>query len=879
MQKMGLNEIRSKFLNFFESKGHYAAKSASLVPHNDKSLLLINSGMAPLKNYFAGVEVPPSKRMTTCQKCIRTGDIENVGKTARHGTFFEMLGNFSFGDYFKRESIRWGWEFVTEHLNIPEDRLWVTVYEEDDDAFDIWSKEMNFPTERIVRLGKDDNFWEIGTGPCGPCSEIYFDRGESFGCDNPDCKPGCDCDRYLEFWNHVFTQFDRDEEGNYGQLEHKNIDTGMGLERMACIMQDVDNIFEVDTIRHIISSIEKVANVEYGKDAKTDVSIRIITDHIRAVSFLVADGVLPSNEGRGYVLRRLLRRAARHGKLLGIKENFLYKLVDEVIKVSGEAYPELVEKESYIKKVIRIEEEKFNETIDQGSEILASYIEDLKKNNLKTLSGENAFKLYDTYGFPIDLTKEILEEVGLDLDEEAFNDEMNKQRERARSARGNMEGESWKEDPLSKLDESAASSFEGYNDLSLVGKVNAIVINDEIVESAKEGDKIAIVLNQTTFYPEGGGQAGDCGILSNDNVTIEITDTRKGANNTIKHIGFVKSGEVKVNDELITLVNKDVRMASARNHTATHLLHKVLKEVLGEHVNQAGSLVNAERLRFDVTHFEAISKDELRLIEEKVNDAILASLEINCENMGINEAKEKGATALFGEKYGMEVRVVSMGDFSIELCGGTHLKNTSQVGMFKILSEGGVAAGVRRIEAITGKAVYEYLKERDTVIADVCTTLKAKEDNLTQRATQLVEENKSLTKDLHEIKAKMSLQSADSILDSKIEINGVNLVTAKFEDMDMNTLRETADTLRDKLGSGVVVMANIADNKVNFIVTATKDVLEKGIHSGNIVREVAQIAGGKGGGRPNMAQAGANDVTKVEEALNYAGEVIKSQVK
>ena len=879
MQKMGLNEIRSKFLNFFESKGHYAAKSASLVPHNDKSLLLINSGMAPLKNYFAGVEVPPSKRMTTCQKCIRTGDIENVGKTARHGTFFEMLGNFSFGDYFKRESIRWGWEFVTEHLNIPEDRLWVTVYEEDDDAFNIWSKEMNFPTERIVRLGKDDNFWEIGTGPCGPCSEIYFDRGESFGCDNPNCKPGCDCDRYLEFWNHVFTQFDRDEEGNYGQLEHKNIDTGMGLERMACIMQDVDNIFEVDTIRHIISSIEKVANVEYGKNAKTDVSIRIITDHIRAVSFLVADGVLPSNEGRGYVLRRLLRRAARHGKLLGIKENFLYNLFDEVKKVSGIAYPELVEKESYIKKVIRIEEEKFNETIDQGSEILASYIEDLKKNNLKTLSGENAFKLYDTYGFPIDLTKEILEEVGLDLDEEAFNDEMNKQRERARSARGNMEGESWKEDPLSKLDESAASSFEGYNDLSLVGKVNAIVINDEIVESAKEGDKIAIVLNQTTFYPEGGGQAGDCGILSNDSVTIEITDTRKGANNTIKHIGFVKSGEVKVNDELITLVNKDVRMASARNHTATHLLHKVLKEVLGEHVNQAGSLVNAERLRFDVTHFEAISKDELRLIEEKVNDAILASLEINCENMGINEAKEKGATALFGEKYGMEVRVVSMGDFSIELCGGTHLKNTSQVGMFKILSEGGVAAGVRRIEAITGKAVYEYLKERDTVIADVCTTLKAKEDNLTQRATQLVEENKSLTKDLHEIKAKMSLQSADSILDSKIEINGVNLVTAKFEDMDMNTLRETADTLRDKLGSGVVVMANIADNKVNFIVTATKDVLEKGIHSGNIVREVAQIAGGKGGGRPNMAQAGANDVTKVEEALNYAGEVIKSQVK
>lgn len=879
MQNMGLNEIRSKFLNFFESKGHYAAKSASLVPHNDKSLLLINSGMAPLKNYFAGVEVPPSKRMTTCQKCIRTGDIENVGKTARHGTFFEMLGNFSFGDYFKRESIRWGWEFVTEHLNIPEDRLWVTVYENDDDAFDIWSKEMNFPTERIVRLGKDDNFWEIGTGPCGPCSEIYFDRGEAFGCDNPDCKPGCDCDRYLEFWNHVFTQFDRDEEGNYGQLEHKNIDTGMGLERMACIMQDVDNIFEVDTIRQIISAIEKVANVEYGKNAKTDVSVRIITDHIRAVSFLVADGVLPSNEGRGYVLRRLLRRAARHGKLLGIKENFLYKLVDEVIKVSGEAYPELIEKESYIKKVIRIEEEKFNETIDQGSEILSSYIDELNKNNEKTLSGENAFKLYDTYGFPIDLTKEILEEVGLDLDEDAFNEEMNKQRERARNARGNMDGESWKEDPLSKLDESAASSFEGYNDLTLVGKVNAIVMNDEIVEVAKEGDKVAIVLDQTTFYPEGGGQAGDCGILSNDNVVIEVIDTKKGANNTIKHIGTVKSGEVKLNDELTTSVNKEIRMASARNHTATHLLHKVLKEVLGEHVNQAGSLVNSERLRFDITHFEAISKDELKVIEEKVNDAILASLDINCENMGINEAKEKGATALFGEKYGKEVRVVSMGDFSIELCGGTHLKNTSQVGMFKIISEGGVAAGVRRIEAITGRSVYEYLKERDAIINEVCVSLKAKEDNLTQRASQIVDENKSLAKELHEIKAKMSLQSADSILDSKVEINGVNLVTAKFEDMDMNTLRETADSLRDKLASGVVVIANIADNKVNFIVTATKDVLEKGIHSGNIVREVAQIAGGKGGGRPNMAQAGASDVSKVEEALNYAGEVIKSQVK
>ena len=881
MQQMGLNEIRSKFLKFFESKDHYLQKSAPLVPHNDKSLLLINSGMAPLKNYFAGVEVPPSKRMTTCQKCIRTGDIENVGKTARHGTFFEMLGNFSFGDYFKKESVRWGWEFVTEHLNIPEDRIWVTVYEKDDDAFDLWEKEMGFPKERIVRLGKDDNFWEIGIGPCGPCSEIYFDRGVEYGCDNPDCKPGCDCDRYLEFWNHVFTQFNRDEEGNYTDLEHKNIDTGMGLERIACIMQGVDTIFDVDTIKHILSTVEKMSGVEYGKGDKTDVSIRIITDHIRAVSFLVGDGVLPSNEGRGYVLRRLLRRAARHGKLLGIKENFLYKLVDEVIKVSGEAYPELVEKESYIKKVIRIEEEKFNETIEQGMDILASYIEELKKNNETVLSGENAFKLYDTYGFPIDLTQEILEEENLSLDEEAFNEEMDKQRERARSARGNMEGEGWKEDPLSKLESSVDSKFDGYVMLKGEGIVKAIVKDNELVESAVAGDKVVIVLDTTTFYPEGGGQAGDAGLLVNKNedIVIEIIDTKKGANNTIKHIGVVKSGMINTNEKLNTLVDKEIRMASARNHSATHLLHKALKEVLGDHVNQAGSLVTPERLRFDVTHFEAMTKEELKLVEQKVNDAILDALEISCENMSINDAKNKGAMALFGEKYGDEVRVVSMGDYSIELCGGTHLTNTSQIGMFKILSEGGVAAGVRRIEAITGRAVYNYLKEKEQVIADVCANLKTKEDSLSQRVTSLLEENKNLSKELHEVKTKMSLQSIDSVLDSKVDINGVNLVTTKFSGMDMNTLKDVADKLRDKLVSGVIVLANTAEDKVNFVVTATEDVVKKGIHSGNIVKEVATIAGGKGGGRPNMAQAGAPDITKVDEALNHASEVVEAQVK
>ncbi len=872
MQQMGLNEIRSKFLKFFESKDHYLKESASLVPHNDKSLLLINSGMAPLKNYFAGVEVPPSVRMTTCQKCIRTGDIENVGKTARHGTFFEMLGNFSFGDYFKEQSIAWGWEFVTQHLNIPQEKVWVTVYEEDDEAFEIWENQIKIPKERIVRLGKDDNFWEI---------ELYFDRGEEYGCDNPDCKPGCDCDRYLEFWNHVFTQFDRDEEGNYGQLEHKNIDTGMGLERMACIMQGVDTIFDVDTIKHILNTVENMAGVKYGKGGKTDVSIRIITDHIRAVSFLVADGVLPSNEGRGYVLRRLLRRAARHGKLLGIKENFLYKLVDEVIKVSGEAYPELVEKENYIKKVIRIEEEKFNETIEQGMEILASYIAQLKKNGETTLSGENAFKLYDTYGFPIDLTKEILEEEHLSIDEESFNEEMNKQRERARSARGNMDGEGWKEDPLSKLDSSVASIFEGYNELENSGIIKAIVKDNEIVESAVAGDKVVIVLDQTTFYPEGGGQAGDTGLLVNKNedIVVEVIDTKKGANNTIKHIGLVKSGMINNGEKLTTIVNKETRMASARNHSATHILHKVLKEVLGDHVNQAGSLVTPERLRFDVTHFEAITKEELKVIEEKVNDIILESLNITCENMSISDAKNKGAMALFGEKYGEEVRVVSMGDYSIELCGGTHLTNTSQIGMFKILSEGGVAAGVRRIEAITGRVVYNYLKEKEEVISNVCSNLKTKEDSLSQKVNSLIEENKSLSKELHDMKTKMSLQAIDSVLDSKVDVNGVNLVTTKFEGMDMNTLKEVADNLRDKLVSGVVVLANMSDDKLNLVATSTKDAVDKGVHCGNIVKTIAQIAGGKGGGRPNMAQAGAPDVSKVDEVLNHASEVLKSQVK
>ena len=879
MQKLGTNEIRRRFLDFFESKGHYVGKSSSLIPNNDKSLLLINSGMAPLKNYFSGVEVPPSKRMSTCQKCIRTGDIENVGKTARHGTFFEMMGNFSFGDYFKPEAITWAWEFITKHLEIPEDRLWVTVYLDDDQAHEFWAKEIGVPESRIVRLGKDDNFWEIGLGPCGPCTEIYFDRGEKYGCDSPDCKPGCDCDRYLEFWNLVFTQFDRQEDGSYPELENKNIDTGMGLERMACIMQDVDNIFEIDTIKYIIQGIEELANIKYGEDAKKDVSVRIITDHMRAMSFLIADGVLPSNEGRGYVLRRLLRRAARHGKLLGIKEDFLYKLYDRVKEVSGDAYPELVEKENYVKKVIKIEEEKFNETLDQGVEILNSYIEELKKNNEKVLCGANAFKLYDTYGFPMDLTEEILEEQGFEIDEDGFHAEMEAQRQRARADRGAMEDEGWKEDPLSSLDESIASTFDGYEKLNVCGKVTAIVKEDEVVSTVNEGEKAIIVLDETSFYAEGGGQAGDVGTLENEDTIFEVVDTKKGANNTIKHIGFVKKGKISVEDKLESKVNKEIRMDSARNHTATHLLHEALKQVLGDHVNQAGSLVTPERLRFDVTHFEPISKEELKLVEEKVNQAILDSLDINCEIMNIKDAKEKGAMALFGEKYGNEVRVVSMGEYSVELCGGTHLKNTSQVGLFKILSEGGVAAGVRRIEAITGRAVYEYLTQRDNMINEISVALKTKEDNLVQRANYLVDENKSLAKELHDTKTKLNLQSVDALLDSIVDVDGISLLCAKFEGIDMSTLKETADTLRDKVGSGVVVLSNVVDDKVNFVVTATNDVIDRVIHSGNIVREVAKIANGKGGGRPNMAQAGATDITKVDEALSYASEVIKSQVK
>ena len=879
MKKLGLNEIRKRFLDFFESKDHYVRQSYPLVPQGDDSLLLINAGMAPMKAYFMGKEEPPKKRMATCQKCIRTGDIENVGVTARHATFFEMLGNFSFGDYFKRESINWGWEFVIEQLEMPADKLWISVYEDDDEAFEIWNKEVGVPAERMVRLGKADNFWEIGVGPCGPCSEIYYDRGEAYGCGSPDCKPGCDCDRYLEFWNHVFTQFDKDEEGVYHLLPNPNIDTGMGLERMACIMQDVNTIFEVDTIKHILNGVLEISGAEYGKDGKNDTSIRIITDHVRAVTFMIADGVLPSNEGRGYVLRRLLRRAARHGKLLGVEGAFLVNLMEKVIEVSGDAYPELIEKRDYIKKILRIEEERFQETIDQGMDMLKDHMKSVKASGSDTISGEDAFKLYDTYGFPVDLTKEIAEEEGLKVDEEGFESEMEKQRERARSARGDMEGAGWKEDVFDSLDSSIKSEFMGYEKLQMESTVLVIVKENELVDSASEGETVTIILDKTPFYAESGGQAGDRGELVSGGFKARVTDTQKGLNARIHHEVVVESGQVKTGQKVDALVLEEMRMATGRNHTATHMLHTALKNVLGNHVEQSGSLVNHEKLRFDFTHFESISKEELLEVERIVNINILKAHKVDVIDASLEEAKGMGATALFGEKYGDRVRVVKMGDYSMELCGGTHLENTSQVGLFKILSESGVAAGVRRIEAVTGMAVYNMLNQKQALIDEVCSVLKAKEDNVVNRSGAVMSQMKDMEKEISSMKSKLLSSSIDDILNSKESVDGVDFIAYKFENTDMDSLRDSADKLRDKMGSAVIVLANIDGDKVNFVCAATKDLMAKGVHAGNIVKEVAKMTGGGGGGRPDMAQAGGKDPSKVDEALSKVTDIIKSQLK
>ena len=879
MKYLGVNEIREEFLKFFESKDHLRLPSFPLVPRNDNSLLLINSGMAPMKAYFTGQEIPPSKRVTTCQKCIRTGDIDNVGKTARHGTFFEMLGDFSFGDYFKNEIVPWSWEFVTKVLEIPEDRLYVTIYEEDDETGKIWHDVVGLPWDRIVKLGKEDNFWEHGTGPCGPCTEIYYDRGPEYGCDSPTCGVGCDCDRYMEFWNLVLTQFNAEEDGTYTELAMKNVDTGMGLERMATIMQGVDSIFDVDTVKSIRDAVCAKAGVEYGKDHKTDVSVRVITDHIRSVTMMTADGVLPSNEGRGYVLRRLLRRAARHGKLLGIEGEFLAELSKSVIACSGEAYPELVEKQDYIFKILSIEENSFYKTIDKGMEILKADMEEMKAAGEKVMSGEKSFRLYDTYGFPVDLTKEILAEEGMEIDEDAFTAEMKAQKERARSARAKSNYMGAAETVYNELPVELETAFAGYDVYDVANaKIVALVADEAVAETAQAGDTVAVFLDRTPFYAEGGGQVGDQGVIKTETGVVKVTNCVKVVGGKIAHMGEVTEGLVQVGEMACASIDVELRMASSRNHSATHLLHKALRTVLGTHVEQAGSYVSAERLRFDFTHFAAMTADEIKEVERLVNDAIFASYDVHTDEMSIDEARNRGAMALFGEKYGEVVRVVDMGGYSIELCGGAHLKNTAQVGSFKILSENGVAAGVRRIEAVTGKEALKHYQAQEDEIKEICRLVKSTPDKLLARLEQLLAEQKETAKELEKLKAKMAGGAADEMLNSKVEIGGVAVLAAEVKDMDGNALRTMGDQLKQKLGSGVVVLASGKDGKVNLMAMATDDVVKKGVHAGNIIKAAAAVCGGGGGGRPNMAQAGGKDASKIADALEKAKAVVAEQL-
>ncbi len=879
MKYLGVNEIREEFLKFFESKDHLRLPSFPLVPRNDNSLLLINSGMAPMKAYFTGQEIPPSKRVTTCQKCIRTGDIDNVGKTARHGTFFEMLGDFSFGDYFKNEIVPWSWEFVTKVLEIPEDRLYVTIYEEDDETGKIWHDVVGLPWDRIVKLGKEDNFWEHGTGPCGPCTEIYYDRGPEYGCDSPTCGVGCDCDRYMEFWNLVLTQFNAEEDGTYTELAMKNVDTGMGLERMATIMQGVDSIFDVDTVKSIRDAVCAKANVEYGKEHKTDVSVRVITDHIRSVTMMTADGVLPSNEGRGYVLRRLLRRAARHGKLLGIEGEFLAELSKSVIACSGEAYPELVEKQDYIFKILSIEENSFYKTIDKGMEILKADMEEMKAVGEKVMSGEKSFRLYDTYGFPVDLTKEILAEEGMEIDEDAFTAEMKAQKERARSARAKSNYMGAAETVYNELPVELETAFAGYDVYDVANvKIVALVANEAVAETAQAGDAVAVFLDRTPFYAESGGQVGDQGVIKTETGVVKVTNCVKVVGGKIAHMGEVTEGLVQVGEMACASIDVELRMASSRNHSATHLLHKALRTVLGTHVEQAGSYVSADRLRFDFTHFAAMTADEIKEVERLVNDAIFASYDVHTDEMSIDKARNRGAMALFGEKYGEVVRVVDMGGYSIELCGGAHLKNTAQVGSFKILSENGVAAGVRRIEAVTGKEALKHYQAQEDEIKEICRLVKSTPDKLLSRLEQLLAEQKETAKELEKLKAKMAGGAADEMLSGKVEIGGVAVLAAEVKDMDGNALRTLGDQLKQKLGSGVVVLASGKDSKVNLMAMATDDVVKKGVHAGNIIKAAAAVCGGGGGGRPNMAQAGGKDASKIADALEKAKAVVAEQL-
>lgn len=878
MKTMGLNQLRDSFLKFFEGKGHLVLPSFSLIPESDKSLLLINSGMAPLKPYFTGQKTPPRRRVTTCQKCIRTPDIERVGKTARHGTFFEMLGNFSFGDYFKKEAISWAWEYVTQVLELPLDRLWVTIYQDDDEAFEIWTKDIGVSPDRVVRMGKEDNFWEIGVGPCGPCSEIFFDRGPEHGCGQEDCGIGCDCDRFVEFWNLVFTQYNKDEDGNYHPLEHPSIDTGMGLERIAAIMQGVNSLFEVDTIRNIMEEVSLISGVKYGDKESTDISLRVITDHIRGTVFMISDGILPSNEGRGYVLRRILRRAARHGKLLGIDGMFLSRVAKAVINESKEAYPELKEKEEYILKVIEVEEKRFDETIDQGLAILKEYIEDLKKGSNKVLDGYKAFKLYDTYGFPLDLTKEILEEEGLSVDEEGFNEQMKVQRERARAARQETDYMG-SDDPIYKLlNPNETTEFKGYETLETRSRVLNIIKDNERVQTAREGDQVLIVLDQTPFYAESGGQVGDIGIMEGDTTKIEIEDVSKVYGTYIVHKGKVVSGRISIGDEVDAKVDREARMATARNHSTTHLLHKALKEVLGSHVEQAGSLVTPSRLRFDFTHFAPLTSEEIEKIEAIVNEKIMEGLPVETIETTFDEAKKLGAIALFGEKYGDIVRVVKMGDFSTELCGGTHLVNTGQAGLFKIISETGVAAGVRRIEAVTGVGAHQWLKELNELVNNVSDTLKTNPNSLAQKAEGLMQQIKEYEQKIQQLKKQLAKGTIEELVNNKKTIGDVSYIAARIDYQDMNSLREIADTLRNKLKSGVVVLASENQQKVNMVAAATKDLVSRGVHAGNLIREVAKVTGGGGGGRPDMAQAGGKDPSKISQALEKVKVLLEQQL-
>ncbi|MFU0823979.1 alanine--tRNA ligase [Clostridium sp.] len=879
MEKMGLNEIRESYLKFFESKSHLRLPSFSLVPKNDKSLLLINAGMAPLKPYFTGLQTPPNKRVTTCQKCVRTGDIENVGKTSRHATFFEMLGNFSFGDYFKNEVIPWAWEYVTEVLQIPKDRLYVTIYLEDDEAYEIWTSKTDVNPKHIFRLGKEDNFWEHGVGPCGPCSEIHYykDAGEIVSVE--DFIEKSDNDRAVEFWNLVFTQFDKDEDGNYNRLAFPNIDTGMGLERMATIMQGVDTIFEVDTIKSILEKVSELCGIKYGENKSKDVSLRIITDHVRSISFMISDGILPSNEGRGYVLRRLLRRAARHGRLLGIEDIFLHKIVDTVVENSGEAYPELKEKIDYIKKVISIEEERFSETIDAGMEILKEYIEEIHKSNQKVLAGDKVFKLYDTYGFPVELTQEILEEKEIAIDIDGFNEEMKIQRERARAAREESTYMGTDIKIIDTIPSEIETRFKGYDTLELKSNIKVLIKDDAFVNSIEEGTKGIIVTEETPFYAEMGGQAGDKGIIFTDNFTAKVEDCKKNIGGKTVHFVEVVKGSVNLNTEVTLKVDKERRQKIANNHSATHLLHAALRRVLGDHVHQSGSLVDDERLRFDFTHFAAVTEEELKNIEDLVNKEILELHNVSTEEMTLDEARNSGAMALFDEKYGDKVRVVSVGDFSIELCGGTHTSNVGKIGLFKIVSESGIAAGIRRIEAVTGAKALELIESKMKLLKEISEVLKCSEKDIITKLNQQANEIKEKDKEIAGLKSKLASGAEDEILSNVKEINGVKYAVGVLKDIDGEALRNLGDKIKNKMGSGVVVLGSTNNNKVQFLAMATKDTLSKGVHCGKIVKEISVIAGGGGGGRPDMAQAGGKLPEKVDEAIKEVDKVMEKLVK